>query len=188
MPTGVAMVRGINVGGKNTLPMVRLRALCEGLGWTGVRTYIQSGNVAFRCDARSIGKAGTRLEDAIETAMGFRPSVVVRSLDELRGVVWGNPFARTPGADGPRLLVMALAVVPSPAAAKAFAALRPEPEALRLIGREAYLHFPNGVAESSIPMSKIEKTLGVPGTVRNWNTIEKLIELAEVVEAGAGEP
>src|SRR4029079_15324760 len=85
MPVCVAFIRGINVGGKNMLPMAMLRELCEGLGLRDVRTHIQSGNVVFRCSKAA--ELEKRLEDAIEKKSGFRPAVVVRAAEALRAAM-----------------------------------------------------------------------------------------------------
>lgn len=179
MPTGIAFIRGINVGGKNKLPMASLRELCAQAGLADAKTYIQSGNVVFRAEAKRIPKAGAILADAIESRFKFRPGVSVRSLDDVRRVVAENPFAGRRGADGGRLLVMFLSETPTAAAARALRSIKTDPEELVLSGREIYLHFPNGVAESNLPMDAVEKAIGVPGTCRNWNTIQSVIELAE---------
>jgi uncharacterized protein (DUF1697 family) len=156
MPTAIALIRGINVGGRNTLPMAELRKLCEGLGFEDTRTYIQSGNVVFRAAKRELSKAPAALEDAIESRRGFRPTVVVRTADQWRGVIAANPFAGRRGIDKSRLIVMCLAREPA-ATASAVEELSNGQDEARLVGREVFLHFPKG---------------------RNWNTAEKLMVMA----------
>ncbi|CAG0978557.1 hypothetical protein PHYC_01638 [Phycisphaerales bacterium] len=178
MPIAIALIRGINVGGKHKLPMDLLRSLCEDLGLRDVRTLIQSGNVVFRCRDGAAPGAASNLEAAIENRCGFRPSVVVRDHDELRRVLKASPFEDHEALDPSRLLVMFLADDPQRGARKALAAFGPTPERIALRGREAFLYFPNGIARSKLSMSAVEKALGVPATCRNWNTLKRLEALA----------
>lgn len=189
MPTAIALIRGINVGGKHKLPMATLRRLCEGLGWEGVSTLIQSGNVVFRLpgrgNQRSLASAGGVLEGAIEAASGFRPGVLVRSLDQFRGALAANPFAGKPGANLSHVLVMFLEAEPSAAARKAVAALRPDPERVEVIGREVHLHYPKGIGASKFAFTRVEQALGQTGTCRNVNTLRKLLAMAEAADHAA---
>lgn len=179
---GCAFIRGINVGGKHSLPMATLRGLCEGLGWSDVATYIQSGNVVFRAPAKVMAGGGTKaaaaLEGAIEEECGFRPGVAVRTLAEMCGVVKANPFAGEAAKDPKHLLVMILAGEPTAAARKAVLALKPEPERVVLVGREVYLWYPKGIGQSKFAFTSVEKAVGVAGTCRNWNTIGKVMAMA----------
>ena len=149
MHTAIALIRGINVGGKNSLPMADLRELCEGLGLEDVRTYIASGNVVFRAASRAIAKAPAALEAAIESHSRFKPTVVVRTADQWKAVIDANPFASRRGIDKSRLMVMYLASKPE-AAASAVEKLSNGQEEARLVGNEVFLHFPKGIAESKL--------------------------------------
>lgn len=168
--------------------MATLRELCEKLGWTGVATHIQSGNVAFQAPAKAIGsggaKAASALEDAIEEAKGFRPNVVVRTLDELHDTIASNPFKKESAADPSHLLVMFLADVPKPAARKALLALNPDPERLALVGRDLFMWYPKGIGQSKFPFTTVEKAVATSGTCRNWNTVTKVIAMAEELKRG----
>lgn len=179
MPTAIALIRGINVGGKNSLPMEQLRELCEGAGLKDARTYIQSGNVVFRANAREIAAAAGKLEDAIEADRGFRPSVVVRSRDEWAATIEANPFASRAKSDPSKLLIMFLREKPAAGAAKAIDAVKRGDEQLRLIGRELFIDFPIGIGKSKLAIAAVEKALGVPATGRNWNTTVKLLTMAD---------
>lgn len=187
MPTALALIRAINVGGNNPLPMVELRALCEALGWESVTTYIQSGNVVFQAPKAAIRSAAADLEDAIEESRGFRPRVIIRTLEQWEQVIKTSPFAgpgsRRPAFQPMKVLVLFLADTPSAAAAKALDGVKRGREELVLTGRELHLHFPDGVGRSKLSMPAVEKALGVAGTARNWNTILKLQDLAEATEA-----
>lgn len=186
MTPAIALIRGINVGGKHALPMATLRTLCEQLGWRDVATYIQSGNVVFRAPARSLAPAAKRLEAAIEQAVGFRPGVVVRTLADLRRTIAANPFPAETSADPARVLVMFLAATPTAAAKKAFNALTPNPERIALARDAVFIHFPNGIAGSKFQSAHVEKALKTPGTCRNWNSVLKVLAMAEALEAAGG--
>lgn len=162
------MLRGVNVGGKNLLPMAELRALCERMGLRDVRTYIQSGNVVYR------GAAGAdELKAAIAAELGIACEVAVRTEEELRAVAARNPF---PGRDPKKLLVVFL--MGEPVGAEKVMALGIEPEEIRIVGREMFIYFPLGQGVSKLPMGKIERLLGTSGTGRNWNTVEQLLAMA----------
>ncbi len=179
MPIAIALIRGINVGGKHTLPMGTLRSLCEGLGWRDVATYIQSGNVVFGAAARDLVRAGAKLEAAIENECGFRPGVVVRPLAELRGAMAANPFVKEARLEPGKLLVIFLAGTPGTGAGKAVAALKPDPERVALVGREVFLYYPDGIGASKFQFGAVEKAVGIAGTCRNWNTVTKMLAMAE---------
>ena len=180
----ILLLRGINIGGHHQLRMEVLRALCESLGLTSVRTYIQSGNVVCGEGKHDPAKLSKQLEDAIEKFTGFRPSVVVRTASELRAVIERNPFAGRADVAPNRLGVSFLSVNPGDAARATVKAMDVSPEELHIHGREMYIHFPNGMGASKLPMKAIERALKTEGTVRNWNTVEKLMEM---VEAGLTE-
>lgn len=183
MGVGVAFIRGINVGGKHVLPMESLRGLCAGVGLADARTYIASGNVVFRAGKREMSRAETALADAVEAERGFRPSVAVRTLADLRRVASAQPFGGRGGLEPAKLLVMFLIGEAAPGAAEAIAALKTNPERIELAGREAYLYFPIGIGKSKLQLSAVERALKASGTTRNWNTVTKMLAMAE--ELGA---
>lgn len=177
----ISLLRGVNVGGNNKIKMDALRAIYESVG--GVErpeTYIQSGNVIFSTRERNLAKLRLRLEEAIERSAGFRVPVVLRTLDQMREVVARNPFAARAAAEPAKLLVTFLFDAPEADAVMSAAAIKIEPDEMRIQGSEMYVYFPNGQGQSKLPAAKIERALGVTGTGRNWNTVLKLIELAEV--------
>ncbi|MBA3853710.1 MAG: hypothetical protein C0503_04790 [Gemmatimonas sp.] len=167
MPTHIALLRAINVGGTGKLPMTELRALCEGLGFANVRTYIQSGNVVFE-SRLSAKRAQQALEDALEARLGKRHAVLLRSVEELASIETRNPF---PDADPKQLLIVLL---DAPPPRDALAAVKiPGRERLHLDGRELFIHFPDGMGRS-----KLKIPLAGEGTGRNLNTIRALLRLA----------
>lgn len=180
MPTAIALIRGINVGGKNLLPMETLRSLCAGAGMDDARTYIQSGNIVFNASKGTLAKSGAlteRLERAIEKARGFRPRVVVRTLDEWSRVIAANPFDGRKGIEPSKLLVVVLDGPPVAGAPKALATVKRGTEEPVLVGRELFVHYPDGAGKSKMSMPAVERALGVQGTARNWNTVLKLREM-----------
>ncbi len=178
----IAMLRGVNVGGHQKLDMATLRTLCGGLGLRDVQTYIQSGNVVFREEAGDPEAAARGLEDGIQKKFGFRPSVVVRTTSELRKVIANNPFAGRPEVEPNRLLAVFMASGPTRQAREQVLALPCEPEEMHIKGRELFVYYPNGMGRPKIPLVRIEKLLQVASTGRNWNTVNKLLAMAEALE------
>lgn len=183
MPVVISMLRGVNVGGHNKIRMEELRRLYESLGLLAPQTYIQSGNVIFRTEKRDLLSLTKRIEDGIERNFGFRPAVIVRTASQLRDAIAGNPFATRPDLDPRKLLVSFLAGDPDAEARRKVLAMKVEPEELRMAGCELYIYFHNGMARTKLSMPLIERTLTFPGTGRNWNTVRKLLEIAEELES-----
>jgi uncharacterized protein (DUF1697 family) len=183
MAVVISMLRGVNVGGHNKIKMDALRALYESLGLRDPQTYVQSGNVVFRTQAKDLAALAKRIENAIERSFGFRPAVIVRTPSELRNVIARNPFAKRHAIDPSRLLVIFLASDPSAEARSQVLKIEAEPEELRIDGREVYIYYPNGLARPKLPWARVEKTLKTSGTGRNWNSVTKLLEIAETFEA-----
>jgi uncharacterized protein (DUF1697 family) len=183
MAVAISMLRGVNVGGHNRINMESLRTMYESLGLRDAQTYVQSGNVVFRTTARDLVQLAKRIEVKIEQTYGFRPSVIVRSPSELREAIRRNPFAARRGIDPSRLLITFLATEPSLEARQKMLAIQADPEELRIEGREVYAYFPNGIGRAKLSSALIERTLKIPGTGRNWNTVTKLLEIAEKLEA-----
>jgi uncharacterized protein (DUF1697 family) len=183
MTVAISMLRGVNVGGHNCIKMESLRAMYETLGLRDAQTYVQSGNVVFRTTARDLAPLAKRIERKIEQTFGFRPGVMIRSPDELREAIRKNPFAARKGIEPGKLLITFLAADPSPEAREKMLSVRADPEELRVEGREVYAYFPNGVGRAKLSPAMIEKTLKTAGTGRNWNTVTRLLEIAEKLEA-----
>jgi uncharacterized protein (DUF1697 family) len=170
MARQIALLRGINVGGNKRVEMARLRALMEELGYTGVRTYVNSGNVVFSGPRRP----EEQLETAIAKTFGFEVPVVIRSRDELAEVVEANPL-RDVATDPARHLVVFCA-------AEASTDLDPAdfaPETFAARGRELYLWAPGGIHTSPLAKLLANKSVGPKSTARNWRTVEKLLALAD---------
>jgi uncharacterized protein (DUF1697 family) len=170
------MLRGINLGSHNKVAMPALRALFEALGHQDVTTYIQSGNVVFRAtgDATKLARA---IEAGITRELGLDVAVVVRTKQQLRNVLDGNPFLEQ-GKDPATLHVVFLSDKPKPDRVKQLTDRDWHPDEIVVSGTEAYLHCPNGYGRSKLGNAFLEKQLGVEGTTRNWRTTAKLAELA----------
>jgi len=191
MASHVALLRGINVGGRNKVPMAELREVVAALGHDGVTTYIQSGNVLFTTADTDTAKLAAALESAIEARFGLWSSVVVLSRDELAGVLAANPY---PDEPDPRLVhVVFLNGEPPPdlldriAAAGKAAAAEGSRDAVQASGRALYLHTPDGFGRSELaqnifrivtPPSK-QKKQALAATARNLATTTKLLSLCE---------
>jgi uncharacterized protein (DUF1697 family) len=181
------MLRGVNVLGHNKIKMDALKALCVSLKLKDPQTYIQSGNVIFRTEEKDLAKLTKRIQDAIEKKIGFRPGVILRTVGDLRDVIARNPFAKRNGIEPGKLLVMFLAASPGKEAREQALAIKSDPEELHIIGREAYIYFLNGQGRSKLPWPKIERALQTSGTGRNWNSVTKMLEIAEKLEASQPE-
>jgi uncharacterized protein (DUF1697 family) len=179
----ISMLRGVNVGGHNKIKMEALRALYESLKLKDAQTYVQSGNVIFATDERDIARLAKRIEDGIERKFGFRPSVILRTAAEMRDVIARNPFAKRRGIEPSKLLVTFLASDPDAEAREKVRQVKCDPEELRIEGRELYIYFPNGMGRSKLPWAGFGKALKTPGTGRNWNSVTKMLEMAEKLEA-----
>jgi len=179
----ISMLRGVNVGGKHKIKMEVLRALYESIGLRGAQTLLQSGNVVFRTEQRDLIALAKQIESAIERKLGFHSDVVLRTSTELRDVVARNPFAKRAGVDASKLLVSFLVSDPGAEARGNVLRIKCEPEELRIDGREVYIYFPNGMARPKLSMALVERTLRTSWTGRNWNTVRRLMEMAEELEA-----
>ena len=181
MTVAISLLRGVNVTGRNMVKMETFRGLCQAMGHRDVQTYVQSGNVVFRTRRSDAAKIEKQIEDAIEEHFGFRPDVMVRTSAQLRDVIARNPFAKR-NLDPGRVLVYFLKNMPSAEAYEKTCAMKTDPEELRLSGRELFLYYPNGVGKSKLPMARVEKALATSGTGRNWNTVTKLMAMADALE------
>jgi uncharacterized protein (DUF1697 family) len=168
----LALLRGVNVGGARSLPMRELEAAFTAAGATRAATVIQSGNVVFesaRPEATCAAAAA-----AVETKLGFRPPVVLRSAAAWRAMVEANPFVAA--GVGPEALHLAcLAAEPSPSLS---ARLDPRaflPDEFVLAGADVYFRLPNGVAKANLTNARLDQAFGTVSTMRNWRTVLRLL-------------
>lgn len=176
METYIALLRGINVGGKNTLPMQQLVAVLEALKAENVKTYIQSGNVVFQQRATSVSNLSKKIATAIHKQFGFEPHVLVITMAALELAIRNNPFSEAEASPSSLHLGFLSSTPQSPDFTN-LAALKKDSERFQLIGTVFYLHAPEGIGKSKLAASS-ERLLGVPMTDRNWNTVCKLRAMA----------
>ncbi len=173
----VALLRGINVGGKNRLPMADLRDIFEAAGCGAVRTYIQSGNAVFEA-ARDLAEAVPEIVAlAISERFGYETSVIVRSGEELRRIAASNPFDTS--GDPRFLLVAFLRDTPTADSVSRLDPDRSPPDEFVVRGRDIYLRYPNGVARSKLTNEYLAAQLGTVSTMRNWRTVLRLLEMVD---------
>ncbi len=175
--THIALLRGVNVGGRHKLPMRELVAILEEAGCRDVRTYIQSGNAVFTAPATVVPGLAELVAQRIEQRFGFGSPVLLRTRDELGAVASGNPFLVSDG-DTEGLHVLFLAARPSKAAVVRLAPDRSPGDAFVVRGREIFLRCPNGVGRTKLTNEYFDSVLGTVSTGRNWRTVLKLLELA----------
>ncbi len=173
----VALLRGINVGGRNSMPMKDLVAMFADAGCRDVRSYIQSGNVVFRASPALAVRIPAVLGKAISTRFGLQVPIVVRRAGELRQIARQNPFLRA-GADPKVLHVAFLADEPDAARVAALDPNRSPPDEFAVRGSEIYLHCPNGFARTKLTNDYFDSKLATTSTVRNWRTVLTLLALA----------
>lgn len=174
--TFIALLRGINVGSSKRIPMADLRALCTGLGWRDVRTYIQSGNVIFSADAEPPALEGG-LERALEEQFDMRVPVVVRSARRWSDYVRSNPFPEASRAM-PNLVMLALSKSPPQASAVELIRERATVERVERAEDALWIHFAAGSGRSKVTPALLDRSAGSPVTTRNWRTVMKLAQLA----------
>jgi uncharacterized protein (DUF1697 family) len=179
MPIYVAMLRGINVGPHKRIRMDELRQSFESLGLERIRTYIQSGNVVFKTVKTAPPELCKRTEKQIFSDFGFSVSVIVRTADQIAKAIERNPFVDEQAIDPERLHVTFLSAALSPAALKKLEALTTAPDRSCCVGGEIYLFLPNGVSESSLMKTPLDRALSVVTTTRNWKTVNALHQMCQ---------
>jgi uncharacterized protein (DUF1697 family) len=182
VPKGVhiALLRGVNVGGKNRLPMKELAAIFTDAGCGDVRTFIQSGNVLFTASQPLAARLPGLIADAIESRFGFHAPVVLRRQAEFEEVVSHNPFLKA-GVDTKTLHVGFLMDKPESADLSALDPDRSPPDKYRVRGGEVYMHLPNGMARTKLTSQYFDSRLKTTITARNWATVTKLLELSRAL-------
>lgn len=177
METWVALFRGINVGGKNVLPMADLRASLDSLNLKNVRTYIQSGNVVFESPAKKADSLAKKIAAMVEREFGFAARVLVIGEESLEIALTSNPFPES--ADDPKSLHLFFLSEPStsPQVAKIDDVKAPS-EQYRLTDRVFYLYAPDGIGRSKLA-ANVESYLGVTATARNLRTVTKVASMCE---------
>jgi uncharacterized protein (DUF1697 family) len=173
----IALFRGLNVGGKNILPMKELVAVLEDLGCRHIKTYIQSENAVFLSNENDASRLSNRISGEIRKRRGFEPKVLLLELEDIERAITENPFA---GAEtNPKALhVGFLASAPRNPNLKILESLKKDSERFLLIDKVFYLYAPEGVGRSKLARNA-ENLLGVMMTDRNWRTVTKIYEIAK---------
>ncbi len=175
MNTYIALFRGINVGGKNTLPMKDLSNLLEELGYKNVQTYIQSGNVVFQSNKESPDKIAKNISASVMERHGFAPKVLLLNSAQLQDAVDHNPFETK---EGKALHFFFLDSQPAKPNLEKLTTVKAVSEKFKLHKKVLYLYAPDGIGRSKL-VANVESCMGVPVTARNWNTVKKLAEMTE---------
>jgi uncharacterized protein (DUF1697 family) len=177
------LLRGINVGGRNKIPMTELRASLSALGLERVATYIQSGNVVFQSPAGAAQEIAAGIERQIVDVFGIGLAVMLRTPAELGAIADANPFLEGE-ANLSRLHVAFLDRAPTASAVTQLDPHRSPPDAFSVVGCEIYLHFPNGSGRSKLTIDYFERRLGVRATARNWKTLVRLRAMTQELADG----
>lgn len=172
----LALLRGVNVGGKNKLPMKDLAEMFLASGCTDVKTFIQSGNVVFNAPAKVAKQISKTVPEQIEKRFGHRPPFVIRTAEQLAEGAANNPFLRG-GGDETLAYLMFLADTPDAARVKGLDPARSSPDAYVVSGADIYLHLPVGIADTKLTNAYFDSKLATVSTCRNWRTVKALLEM-----------
>lgn len=177
MPTRVSLLRAVNLGARNKVPMAALREVLSEAGFERVQTYVASGNVITTSRHRSADRVAARVREVVAELTGLDVPVMVRSPADIDAVLAANPWPRAT-RERPKLVsVFFLAGVPSPDRVEALHAEDFAPETCRVIGRELYVDYGTSVHGSRLTAAFLARRLGVDGTARNWRTVQALAGL-----------
>lgn len=179
MPVFVSLLRGINVGGHKKIKMAELRALYEALGLTNVNTLLQSGNVVFETEELDPDQVGDQIAQDIQQHFGFECAVIIRARDEWHTIINNHPFSDAELANPRKLLVTFLQSEPDTHAIEKLFEAHIGPETIHADGKELYIHYPHGMGRSKLNNNFIERYLQIIATGRNWNTVNKVLDLLE---------
>lgn len=176
MRTYIALLRGINVGGKNKLPMRELVNSLERMGLQNVKTYIQSGNVIFRSSPNQETEISGQISREIQKSYGFTPHTMVVSLDEFRKAIDNNPFGAAV-SEPQTLHLYFLETEPTNPDMEKLEKIKQDRERYSLKGKVFYLHAPDGIGRSKLA-TRVERALGAVATARNWRTVNQIYQIA----------
>jgi uncharacterized protein (DUF1697 family) len=177
MSTFISMLRGINVGGQKKIRMETLRGIYEELGFTNVRTYVQSGNVVFESTEQDQVVLVKRIEAHIEQTCGYAVEVFIRQAHELQRILAGNPFLNDRNEDPSKLYVTFLYQPPPEDGWRKLTPPSGTPDEFAPGKMAIYLLCPNGYGKTKLSNSFFERKLGLPTTTRNWNTVNALYKM-----------
>lgn len=178
MSSNVALLRGLNLGGKNRISMADLSRMFAEAGCTDVQTYIQSGNVIFQASQSKLEKLPGLIAKSIADRFGYKTPVVLRTAEQLGETIGNNPFLKA-GADEGTLHVYFLAGVPDARGIAGLDPARSSPDEFFVRGRDVYVHLPNGMGRTKLSNAYFDSKLATVSTARNWRTVLKLFEFMQ---------
>lgn len=178
MPVLISLLRGINVGGNKKIKMAELKALYEALGFSNVRTLLQSGNVVFESENDNPEQVTGQIEAGIMERFGFESKIIMRTRDQLQAVIAHHTFSEVQLAEPGKLLIAFLKSEPNAQQVEALREAHTGPEIIHHRGSELYIYYPDGMGRSKLDNTFIERRLKTTSTGRNWNTVNKLLALA----------
>jgi len=181
METIISILRGINVSGKNKIPMAELKALYEKAGFKNVTTYIQSGNVVFSVDKKEINTLPEKIQQLIFKKYGFTVPVIIRTVDEIESIIKKNPLLKVKGIDVEKLHVTFLSAYSSEQALEKIKAYDYKPDEFIIVEREVFISCPNGYGNTKLSNTFFENKLKVTATTRNWRTVNELLRLGNAI-------
>ncbi len=174
----VALLRAVNVGGANRLAMADLRIVAENLGYLAAKTLLQTGNLVIEPPTEEpVATTEARLQAALVAHLALNVDVIARTAAEWSATMTANPFEEEARHDSARLVIMALKADAAPGGEARLIGTIRGPEQARLRGRDVFIHYPDGMGASRLTAAVVERALGVRGTARNWNTVQKIAAL-----------
>jgi uncharacterized protein (DUF1697 family) len=176
--TFIALLRGINVSGRNKILMADLRSLCAELGWQDVQSYIQSGNLLFGAEATA-ADLESELEQAIERAFGLSIPVIVRETAVWSTYVNNNPYPQASQAEPNRVMLALSKLPPKEDAVTSLQPYAADNERIKQVGDALWIHYSSGSGRSKLSPAVLDRLVGSPVTTRNWRTVLKLEELTQ---------
>jgi uncharacterized protein (DUF1697 family) len=179
MTTYVAILRGINVGGKRMIKMDALKQLFASMGFSNIETYIQSGNVFFQCKKTSEEKLAAAIAKEIENAFAFDVPTIVKNIEALKQIITNNPFAKDKKKLAEHLHVTFLADTPIKENIDGITKINFGDDTFAVIDKAVYLYCPNSYSSSKLTNGFFENKLKVIATTRNWKTCNELVNIAE---------
>ena len=179
MPVYISLLRGINVLGRKRVEMIRLREMFEGMGFDEVRTYINSGNVVFKTRKSAPATLSKKIEERMVETFGFSALVMTRTAEELGRAIRGSPFVKEGGSKPAHVFIGFMAESPTGDAVEKLRARATQAERVRCGEREIYVYYLDGMGRAkALTHGVVERVLAVSVTMRNWNTVSKLYEMA----------
>ena len=177
MTTHLALLRGINVSGHNTIKMEALKATLEGIGFHNVQTYIQSGNVFVDTPEEHPAKVGFLIKQEIFKVFGHEVPVVVIGKEDLEVCFRNNPFLKVAEVDTKKLYVAFVLTILRSESINDLKMSQVKPDEAHIDGSRIYIKYAVGAGKTRLDQKYIEKKLNVTATIRNWNTVTQLLKL-----------